>query len=162
MTSSFNQNVRLPLCLRDASDLRPVAEEVLRLGLGLTHLYPYYRFLVPHAYCYHIFYLYTTKPLSWKKFIQRLWPRFGLSSHLSPRKPSKKKQGQRGLIRWVIERTNSWMERCKSLVKNFERTLENATTKINLCFVRLMLKILALAEDGGGSYIAWTAKKDPK
>ena len=62
MTSSFNQNVRLPLCLRDASDLRPVAEEVLRLGLGLTHLYPYYRFLVPHAYCYHIFYLYATKP----------------------------------------------------------------------------------------------------
>ena len=33
-------------------------------------------------------------------------------------------------------------------------TLENATTKINLCFVRLMLKRLALAEDGGGSYIA--------
>ncbi|WP_242035435.1 MULTISPECIES: transposase [Nostocaceae] len=35
------------------------------------------------------------------------------------------------------------MERCKSLVKNFERTLENATTKIHLCFVRLMLRRLA-------------------
>lgn len=34
------------------------------------------------------------------------------------------------------------MERCKILVKNFERTLDNATTKINLCFVRLILSAL--------------------
>jgi hypothetical protein len=34
------------------------------------------------------------------------------------------------------------MERCKILVKNFERTLSNATTKINLCFIRLMIKRL--------------------
>jgi transposase len=37
----------------------------------------------------------------------------------------------------------SSMERGKSLVKNFERSLTHATTKINLCFVRLMLKRLA-------------------
>ena len=37
------------------------------------------------------------------------------------------------------------MERCKSLVKNFERTLTNANAKIHLCFVRLMLKRLAIA-----------------
>jgi len=30
-------------------------------------------------------------------------------------------------------------------VKNFERSLENATTKLNLCLVRLMLKRLAIA-----------------
>ena len=46
--------------------------------------------------------------------------------------------------RWVIERTNAWMERCKSLVKNFERTLDHATAKLNLCFIRLMLKRLAV------------------
>ena len=37
---------------------------------------------------------------------------------------TKKKQGQRGFVpvkaRWVIERTNSWMERCKSLVKKID------------------------------------------
>lgn len=33
--------------------------------------------------------------------------------------------------------------RCKILVKNYERTLANATTKLNLCFVRLMIKRLA-------------------
>lgn len=70
---------------------------------------------------------------------------FELSPKLS--KTEKEKQGKSGFIpvkaRWVIERSNAWMERCKSLVKNFERTLANATTKINLCFVRLMLKRLA-------------------
>jgi len=68
---------------------------------------------------------------------------------LSP-KPSieqKQKAGKTGFVpvqaRWVIERSNSWIERCKSLVKNFERTLAHATTKVNLCFVRLMLQRLA-------------------
>ncbi|MHC0067447.1 hypothetical protein ACWATR_31860 [Nostoc sp. UIC 10890] len=28
--------------------------------------------------------------------------------------------------RWVIERSNAWMERCKSLVKNFEITLSSS------------------------------------
>jgi transposase len=64
-----------------------------------------------------------------------------------PSKAQKKQQGKIGFVpvkaRWVIERTNSWMERCKSLVKNFERTLNHANTKISLCFVRLMLKRLA-------------------
>jgi hypothetical protein len=60
-----------------------------------------------------------------------------------PSRTEKEKQGQSGFIpvkaRWVIERSNSWMERCKSLVKNFERTLDHAKTKLDLCFIRLML-----------------------
>ncbi|XGV97633.1 MAG: IS5 family transposase (plasmid) [Leptolyngbya sp. BL-A-14] len=73
--------------------------------------------------------------------------RFELST--KPSTQEKAAQGKTGFVpavaRWVIERSNAWMERCKSLVKNFERTLVNATTKINLCFVRLMLKRLATA-----------------
>ncbi|WP_293160370.1 transposase [Okeania sp. SIO2C9] len=73
--------------------------------------------------------------------------RFKLSP--KPSKAEKENLGKTGFVpvkaRWVIERTNSWMERCKSLAKNFERTLENATAKVNLCFVRLMLKRLAIA-----------------
>ncbi|MEG4805224.1 hypothetical protein QUB63_31865 [Microcoleus sp. ARI1-B5] len=34
------------------------------------------------------------------------------------------------------------MERCRSLVKNFEQTLTHATAILNLCFIRLMLKRL--------------------
>lgn len=64
-----------------------------------------------------------------------------------PSKAEKAVQGKTGFIpvptRWVIERSNAWVERCKSLVKNFERTLTNATAKLNLCFIRLMLNRLA-------------------
>lgn len=64
-----------------------------------------------------------------------------------PSKAEKAAQGKTGFIvvatRWIIERTNAWVERCKSLVKIFERTLTHATAKLNLCFIRLMLKRLA-------------------
>lgn len=65
---------------------------------------------------------------------------------LSPKPSKKEKSGKVGFVpvqtRWVIERSNSWMEKARSLVKNFERTLFHATQKINLCFIRLMLKRL--------------------
>jgi transposase len=70
---------------------------------------------------------------------------------LAPKPSAQEKalQGKSGLVpvptRWIIERSNAWMERCKRLVKNFERTLGNATAKLNLCFIRLMLKRLARA-----------------
>jgi transposase len=85
------------------------------------------------------------------KALEQVYPqtmtkiRFELST--KPSKQEKAEQGKAGFVpaiaRWVIERSNAWMERCKSLVKNFERTLSHATTKLNLCFVRLMLKRLA-------------------
>jgi len=68
-----------------------------------------------------------------------------------PTKTQKQGQGKTGLVvvptRWVVERSNAWMERCKSLVKNFERTLDHATAEVNLCFIRLMLKRLAMNLD---------------
>lgn len=67
---------------------------------------------------------------------------------LSP-KPSKREKaekGQSGFVpvakRWIIERSNAWMERCKILVKNYEKTLKNANTKIQLCFLRIALRSL--------------------
>jgi transposase len=83
--------------------------------------------------------------------LQELYPqimtklRFELAP--KPTKAEKAAQGKTGFVvvakRWVIERSNAWMERCKSLVKNFEKTLSHATAKLNLCFIRLMLKRLA-------------------
>jgi hypothetical protein len=64
-----------------------------------------------------------------------------------PTKAEKAAKGQSGFVpvavRWVIERSNAWVERCKNLVKNFEWTLERARAKLNLCFIRLMVKRLA-------------------
>jgi transposase len=76
---------------------------------------------------------------------QLLQLRFELAP--KPTKAEKAALGKTGFVvvatRWVIERLNAWMERCKSLVKNFERTLGYATAKLNLCFIRLILKRLA-------------------
>ena len=92
-------------------------------------------------------------PETIRRELEKVYPEImtKIQFELSP-KPSKvEKQAlaKSGFVpvkaRWVIERSNSWVERCKSLVKNFERSLENATTKLNLCFVRLMLKRLAIA-----------------
>lgn len=72
--------------------------------------------------------------------------RFELAS--KPTKAEKQAQGKTGFVvvatRWVSERSNAGMERYKNLVKNFERTLEHATAKVKLCFMRLMLKRLAV------------------
>ena len=73
--------------------------------------------------------------------------RFERSAKLS--KEEKQDQGKSGFVvvktRWVVERSNAWMEGCKGLVKNFERTLAHATAKLNLCFIRLLLKRLAVS-----------------
>nr|WP_313931362.1 transposase [Nostoc sp. FACHB-133] len=41
-----------------------------------------------------------------------------------PSKAEKEANGKSGFMpvaaRWVIERSNTWVERCKSLVKNFD------------------------------------------
>ena len=67
-----------------------------------------------------------------------------------PSKAEKETKGQSGFVpvaaRWVIERSNAWVERCKSLVKNFDRTLQRSNAKLKLCFIRLMLKRLAVAD----------------
>ena len=83
--------------------------------------------------------------------LQELYPQImtKIRFELAPKQTLAEKaaQGKTGFVpvatRWVIERSNAWMERCKSLVKNFERTLSHATAKLNLCFIRLMLKRLA-------------------
>jgi hypothetical protein len=60
-------------------------------------------------------------------------------------KAEKEASGKYGFVvipvRWVVERSNAWVERCKSLV----RTLDNANARLKLCFIRLMLKRLARA-----------------
>jgi hypothetical protein len=64
-----------------------------------------------------------------------------------PSKAEKEAKRQSGFVpvvaRWVIERSNAWVERCKSLVKNFDRTIERANAKLKLCLSRLMVKRLA-------------------
>jgi hypothetical protein len=82
-----------------------------------------------------------------KKIYPQILTKIKFELSEKPSKKQKEAQGQAGFVpvkaRWVIERSNSWMERCKILIKNFEKTLDNATAKMNLCFIRLMIKRLA-------------------
>ncbi|NJK59487.1 MAG: transposase [Oscillatoriales cyanobacterium SM2_1_8] len=97
--------------------------------------------LLDHGY--HIKKLVTGLEKVYPQIITKI--RFQLCKE--PSKEEKAVQGKTGFVpiaaRWIIERINAWVERCKILVKNYERTLENATTKLNRCFVRIMLKRLA-------------------
>jgi transposase len=45
--------------------------------------------------------------------------------------------------RWVVERTNSWFEKCRILLKNVEKTFTSSVTKLQLCSVRLQVRLLA-------------------
>ncbi len=97
--------------------------------------------LVDHGY--HPEHLMPELKLVYPQIMKKIT--FELST--KPSKQQKAATGKSGFVpaiaRWVIERSNAWMERCKILVNNYERTLANATTKLNLCFVRLMSKRLA-------------------
>lgn len=45
--------------------------------------------------------------------------------------------------RWVIERSNSWSEKCRILWKNCEKFIETSVAKVQLCTIRLQIKRLA-------------------
>lgn len=68
---------------------------------------------------------------------------------ISPKVSREKKElkGEKGFIpiakRWIVERTNSWVEKCRALVKNCEKNLFRSNFKLDLCFTRLMIKKLA-------------------
>lgn len=44
--------------------------------------------------------------------------------------------------RWVVERTNSWFEKCRILLKNVEKTLTASVAKLQLCSIRLQVRLL--------------------
>ncbi len=94
-------------------------------------------------YGYHIDYLVRELQKVYPEIMTKI--RFEPSK--KPLKQEKEAERKKGFIpaiaRWVIERSNAWRSRCKILVKNYERTLVNARTKINLCSVRLIIKRLS-------------------
>lgn len=44
--------------------------------------------------------------------------------------------------RWVVERSFSWLEKCRRLWKNCERTLISSKAMMEVAFIRLLLKRL--------------------
>lgn len=54
---------------------------------------------------------------------------------LKPSKAEKAAPGKTEFVpvatQWVVERSDAWMERCKSLSKNFEKTLDHAKAQMD-------------------------------
>jgi len=45
--------------------------------------------------------------------------------------------------RWIVERTNAWINQCRVLWKNCEGLLRTSEAKIRLCAIRLILRRIA-------------------
>ena len=45
--------------------------------------------------------------------------------------------------RWIVERTNAWINQCRVLWKNCEGLIETSETKIRICTIRLILRRIA-------------------
>ncbi|AFY73003.1 transposase family protein [Synechococcus sp. PCC 7502] len=69
--------------------------------------------------------------------LEKIYPKImsKIKSEQSPKltKAEKTAAGKSGFVplkmRWIVERSNAWVERCKILVKNYERTLFNLLGK---------------------------------
>lgn len=45
--------------------------------------------------------------------------------------------------RWIVERTNAWINQCRGLWKNCEGLLRTSEAKIRICAIRLILRRMA-------------------
>jgi len=45
--------------------------------------------------------------------------------------------------RWIVERTNAWINQCRVLWKNCEGLLRTSEAKIRICAIRLILRRIA-------------------
>jgi len=45
--------------------------------------------------------------------------------------------------RWIVERTNAWINQCRVLWKNCEGSIKTSQTKIRICTIRLILRRIA-------------------
>ena len=76
--------------------------------------------------------------------------KIALSAKITPAQKAASKQekpGKKGFVviaqRWIVERTNAWINQCRVLWKNCEGLLATSETKIRICAIRLILRRIA-------------------
>lgn len=61
--------------------------------------------------------------------------------------PAQKSAAKKGFVvikmRWIVERTNAWINQCRVLWKNCDGLLKTSETKIRICAIRLILRRIA-------------------
>jgi transposase len=75
---------------------------------------------------------------------------FALAPKITPEQKSAAQEehpDKKGFVvqpkRWIVERTNAWINQCRVLWKNCEGLLSTSEAKIKLCLIRLILRRLA-------------------
>ena len=73
-----------------------------------------------------------------------------ISAKITPEQKATSKQenpAKQGFVvifkRWIVERTNAWINQCRVLWKNCEGLLVTSETKIRICAIRLILRRIA-------------------
>ena len=73
-----------------------------------------------------------------------------LSAKITPEQKAASKQenpSKQGFVvikkRWIVERTNAWINQCRVLWKNCEGLLATSEAKIRICAIRLILRRIA-------------------
>jgi transposase len=76
--------------------------------------------------------------------------KIALSAKITPEQKAAAKQAnpaKQGFVviakRWIVERTNAWINQCRVLWKNCEGLLATSETKIRICAIRLILRRIA-------------------
>ena len=79
-----------------------------------------------------------------KKIVIELAPKITPEQKFESKKENPKKQGFVVVKkRWIVERTNAWLNQCRVLWKNCEGLIETSETKIRICAIRLILRRIA-------------------
>lgn len=96
---------------------------------------------------YHINYLETKLKEIYPEILTKIT--IQLSPKITPEQKAKSKKenpDKQGFViiarRWIVERTNAWINQCRVLWKNCEGLLSTSTAKIKLCSIRLILRRL--------------------
>jgi hypothetical protein len=73
-----------------------------------------------------------------------------LSAKITPQQRAESKEenpAKQGFVviakRWIVERTNAWINQCRVLWKNCEGSIQTSQTKIRICAIRLILRRIA-------------------
>lgn len=76
--------------------------------------------------------------------------RIEISAKITPEQKAESKKicpDKQGFVvvkkRWIVERTNAWINQCRALWKNCEGLLRTSEAKIRICAIRLILRRLA-------------------
>ena len=84
--------------------------------------------------------VYADSGYNGERFELEVYYETGVIITIVPRNKNKKHEFSVVPKRWIIERSFSWLDKCRRLWKNTERLAKTSKTMIELCFIRLLAR----------------------